>query len=169
MDANEESPGNCAGCGTDAYRCFAGQSFELHPEPLISGRCCDSCDCRRATLDWSKLRLAEEAAVSATPAPVRRLDWVGDARAADGTTAAFAGGPGDAASEDFWVARMLERAAEADDGVERFGVGDLSAYQSLAASRALPLEEVLRAAHRNQLADIVRLPKTPQPTGEQQQ
>lgn len=45
-----------------------------------------------------------------------------------------------------------------DDGVEFAGGLSVSAYRSLAKSRGVPLEHVVRAACRGQLADVVKRP-----------
>jgi hypothetical protein len=65
--------------------------------------------------------------------------------------------PVDRADEDRQVAELLKR-AHGHGGTE-YGVGaPFSAYASLAASRGVSLETVVRSAIRNELADVVGLP-----------
>ncbi len=61
-------------------------------------------------------------------------------------------------TEDEVVAILLEAARTLPAGEEHHDGVSLGAFKSLAASRDLPLEVVLRSALRGNLADIVRLP-----------
>jgi len=67
----------------------------------------------------------------------------------------------DPADEDRWVASILRQAAGDHDRIEYAGNASVSAYESLAAHRGLPLEAVARAAAQGRLADIARLPAVP--------
>ncbi len=67
----------------------------------------------------------------------------------------------DPADEDRWVASILRQAAGDHDRIEYAGHASVSAYESLAAHRGLPLEAVARAAAQGRLADIARLPAVP--------
>ncbi len=71
------------------------------------------------------------------------------------------GEPVSADEEDRLVAGLLERAEQDQDGVELADAPSIAAYRSLAAARDVPLEDVLRAAVRHELAGIVSLPGSP--------
>jgi len=73
----------------------------------------------------------------------------------EGSAAVRLGEPLDQGDEDAVVQRLLDAA---DGGVEQAGAVSVSAYRSLAASRGVPVEDVVRAACRGQLADVVRRP-----------
>ncbi|MEJ7743248.1 MAG: hypothetical protein WKF73_12245 [Nocardioidaceae bacterium] len=67
------------------------------------------------------------------------------------------GEPMTRADEDEVVAAVLN-GVDGDHGVERFDDASLGAYQSLALSRGLSLEAVLRAACRGDLRSVVSRP-----------
>jgi len=72
------------------------------------------------------------------------------------------GEPLQADEEDRLVAGLLDRAQQDDDGVELADApASIAAYKSLAAARDVPLETVLRAAVRHELATVVSPPGSP--------
>jgi len=67
----------------------------------------------------------------------------------------------DRADEDRAVAAVLEAAKAEDDAggvAEEYDRPGVGAYRSLAASRGVALDVVVRAAVRGELADVVRRP-----------
>jgi len=124
----------CAHCGATATACT------IRPLTGERGRCCAGC--RSA----GHPEVTERTEVDAA-------EPLGDVTAA-GVIAA----PMSRATEDALVASILQRAADDPGGPELHGEATLDAYRTLAASRGLDLEVVVRAACRGELAAVVRRP-----------
>ncbi len=124
----------CQHCGESSTACT------IRPLTGEQGRCCASCT--PATHD---VRVERTIIGEPDPPPV-------------GVPAA--GPPLSRAEEDAVVDRLL---AAADDPVEQHGNVAVSAYRSLAESRGLPLEHIIRAACRQQLAAVVQRPAATAP------
>lgn len=97
-------------------------------------------------------------------APPPRVAWVGRGEPDDDapvTPMSVAGPPLSRVEEDRVVAAYLARAT-VDGGLEIIGDFSVSAFKSLAESRGLSLEQVVRAACRNELAAVISRPVTNQ-------
>jgi len=126
---------NCEHCGATVDACTMRV---LTGEP---GRCCARCSERAHPAITERTEVAE------------RSDLRSEVPAAD-----TAGVPMSREEEDAVVASILKRAAEDTGGPEFGDRASISAYLGLARSRGASLEEVVRAAVRGELVEVVRRP-----------
>lgn len=122
---------SCPACSEDASTCTVRAMYPAQGTPPLR-RCCTRCSHAE--------RRVEVVARRVPPLP------------ADDTPAT----PLTGVELDTVVEAVLARAD--DDGVEQAGRVSIGAYKSLARSRGLGLEEVVRAAYRDRLRDVVAIP-----------
>ncbi len=130
---------SCKHCGTSAAEC---QTRNLTGEP---GRCCRRC---RFTRSHRERVVRFEQPEPAPPPPV---------------TSVAPSEVLDRAGEDELVAGVMEAAeledvAAVDGSIEQYDSPSLAAYRSLAKSRGVGLDVVVRHATRGELRAVVQMP-----------
>jgi hypothetical protein len=135
MTYSAETGHFCAHCGADAGLCI---EKKLLGEALR--RCCAACNLGRRWHDITRR-------ITAKDVPGQRLAAPSGRRISENQREAT-------------VEQLLALAGRDRSDIETFDAPSIAAYRSLARSRGVPLEQVIRVAVKDELRSVVDLPPT---------